>query len=247
MTPDRYASVPERITWTVGFRLPIDKHVLGALSTFASFKTGKQAQMSLDALSKRARTNRRTLQRALRRLEADGFVSATRRLGAPTRYDINLDLLASCWTPVQSLLKTSGLGDSRVTPGDDMRVTPLPREGGDTGVTRSPVRTDPLYKDPLYKESPALRATLPPEQLSFGPLSLTEDEMRVYRARSQRNVGEPCQCPECREAGVTHLRRVRVPADDFCSEPRWLHGEDLRRWWATHDRELAEIRERLAR
>lgn len=36
----------------------------------------------------------------------------------------------------------------------------------------------------------------------------------------------PCACPECRQAGVTDLERVRDPQTG-----RLLHGSELRRWY----------------
>ena len=50
------------------------------------------------------------------------------------------------------------------------------------------------------------------------------------------NLGAPCACLECQAAGVTHLRVVTVPPDEFVSAPHVLHGEALRRWWDARDR-----------
>jgi hypothetical protein len=98
MSGDRtYASVPERITWTTGFRCATDKLVLGALSTFANFETGKGARVSLKKLCARAELQRRTVYRALQRLEADGWIIATRRHRHATTRDIAIDRLAPHW------------------------------------------------------------------------------------------------------------------------------------------------------
>lgn len=61
------------------------------------------------------------------------------------------------------------------------------------------------------------------------------------------NVGATCDCLECRAAGVTHLRRVRVPDEWADGRPRWLHGDELRAWHAARDRALAELHTRLHR
>jgi hypothetical protein len=71
--------------------------------------------------------------------------------------------------------------------------------------------------------------------------------MRVYHARQRLNVGETCGCLDCQAAGVTHLRRVRVPPDEYCSRPRWLHGAELRTWHAERDAALAAARVQLRR
>jgi hypothetical protein len=98
MSGDRgYASVPERITWTTGFRSPTDALVLGALSTFANFETGKGARMSVKKLCARAGLKRSTVLRALRRLEADGWIVATRHHRHATVRDIVVDRLAPHW------------------------------------------------------------------------------------------------------------------------------------------------------
>jgi hypothetical protein len=55
------------------------------------------------------------------------------------------------------------------------------------------------------------------------------------------HIGHPCDCPECREAGVTHLALVRVPPDEYCSVPHWLHGRALGRWWAARAETLCVI------
>lgn len=36
----------------------------------------------------------------------------------------------------------------------------------------------------------------------------------------------PCECPACRQAGVSHLEMVR---DGNTHE--WLHGQELRKWY----------------
>lgn len=175
MSSDRYASVPERITWTTGFRLPVDKAVLGTLSTFANFRTGKHADMALPTLVDRAQMSRSTVLRALERLIADEWVFARRRHRRPTVYDINVDKLATHWMEAEVVAGLSVTGDTQekslgVT-GEQLSVT------GDTqtpvlsvtGDTPSPVRTDPLL-DPQYL---ALRADpSTPQQLAFSPMAI---------------------------------------------------------------------------
>lgn len=59
------------------------------------------------------------------------------------------------------------------------------------------------------------------------------------------NVGTTCSCLECRAAGVTHLKLIRVPPDQFCSRRRWLHGEELRVWYEAREQGLAAARAAL--
>lgn len=59
--------------------------------------------------------------------------------------------------------------------------------------------------------------------------------MRNRPPLASDNVGAPCNCLLCQEADATHLKTVRVPADEFHPKPRWLHGEELKAWWAARD------------
>jgi hypothetical protein len=199
MSDDRYHSVPERITWTTGFRLPIDKHVLGVLSTFANFRTGKHADMYLDTLVGRARIERRRVIRSLRRLEADGWIEARRRHRRPTIYDINVDRLATHWMQAKLV---EPLSDTRVTQepglsdtGDTQDAISLSDTGdrlsdtgdtqeavlSDTGVTpRSPVRSDPQ----LDHKEPALRAASPDQTETPTPTLFADTEAKVERAKA---------------------------------------------------------------
>src|SRR6185503_18698456 len=105
---ERYHSIPERIAWTSGFRLPVDAFVLGKLSMFASFKTGLRARMRLDKLvAQCAPLSRSTVLRALQRLEADGFIKAWRQHRRPTVYDICVERLAPDWRGVKLLNRTT--------------------------------------------------------------------------------------------------------------------------------------------
>ena len=54
--------------------------------------------------------------------------------------------------------------------------------------------------------------------------------------------GPCCTCLDCTAAGVTDLPSVRVPPDQFCSTRRWLHGEELRAWYAARDRAWRDMR-----
>lgn len=65
---------------------------------------------------------------------------------------------------------------------------------------------------------------------------------RRIGSRITDNVGTTCSCLECRAAGADHLDRVRVPPDAFCSTPRWLHGEELRAWYAARDDAIARAK-----
>jgi hypothetical protein len=174
MTGREYASVPERITWTTGFRQPVDKYVLGVLSTFANFRTGQRADMSLHTLVTRAKLERRRVIRSLRRLIDDGWITAERRHRRPTIYHINIDRLATHWMEAkvvaplsdtrvtQDVSSSSGLSDTGVTQEPVLSDTGVTQGIGlsdtgvtqepvlsDTGVTPSPVRTDPLYDEEL--------------------------------------------------------------------------------------------------
>jgi hypothetical protein len=123
-----YASVPERITWTTGFRCATDKLVLGALSTFANFETGKGARVRVNKLAARAELPKRTVQRGLHRLEADGWIVAVRRQhkGA-TAWDIQIDRLATTWVAMKAVGVMSSFpqGDKNlnVTSGAQLNAT----------------------------------------------------------------------------------------------------------------------------
>jgi len=230
-----YRSVAELIAGATGFRLPVDKHVLAVLSTFANYRTGAHANMALKTLARRAAIPRSTLCRALKRLREDRWIRDTRRHRLPTSYDINLDLLKACWTPVEKLLTEAGL-----RPTGETQLSP-------TGETPSPVRTDP----PRTREE-AARGAAPPIQLTFGPSGRTA--MRYWRNKHGRRpplpgdaIGSGCSCEECRAAGVTHLARVKVPPDQYSSVYRWLHGEQLKQWYAERDRALAAMQAAVRR
>ncbi len=88
------ASIAERIAWTTALR-PVDARVLQALATFAHFESGQRAFMGMDKLVARAGLAKRTVERALQHLEAEGWIVATRRHRHATRYDIEVDRLAT--------------------------------------------------------------------------------------------------------------------------------------------------------
>lgn len=49
-------------------------------------------------------------------------------------------------------------------------------------------------------------------------------------------------------AGVTHLPSIHVPRDEFHVKARWLHGDELKAYYAAKDAaltSLAELRKRL--
>lgn len=43
-------------------------------------------------------------------------------------------------------------------------------------------------------------------------------------------IGAPCRCPECFQAGVSEKELRRDPRSG-----EWLHGQNLRRWYAARD------------
>ena len=49
-------------------------------------------------------------------------------------------------------------------------------------------------------------------------------------------IQPPCSCPECHQAGVSHLRVRRDPYSG-----RLLHGYSLRRWYEAQARFMAEL------
>jgi hypothetical protein len=202
--PKAYASVCERITWTKGFTVPIDKHVLGTLATFANFKTGIRAEMRLELLIERSGIPRATLSRSLQRLKREGWVTARLRHRHPTSYDINLDRLATTWktekakaeddlSPTSETQDTSG--DIDLSPTSETQEYRLSATSetqtpdlSPTSETPSPVRTDPQYvHDPQVTP---LRGGSPPtlpmaavasigesgeaKQLNFGPVPVPE-------------------------------------------------------------------------
>src|SRR5262249_30918810 len=117
---DSYASVIERIAWTKGFTVPIDKLVLESLSTFANFKTGIRANMRLELLVERSGIPRRTVQRSLQRLTQEGWIVAHLWHRHPTSYDINLDKLATTWlTPAKVANGLCATDGAQVTNDDE--------------------------------------------------------------------------------------------------------------------------------
>jgi hypothetical protein len=48
-------------------------------------------------------------------------------------------------------------------------------------------------------------------------------------------LGTPCTCLACVTAGISDRPTAYVPADERVPKPRWIHGEELRRWWAARD------------
>ena len=50
-------------------------------------------------------------------------------------------------------------------------------------------------------------------------------------------IGSACDCPECRQAGVTHLRLRRDPHTGA-----WLHGARLRSWYAAKAAFIADVK-----
>jgi len=169
VTDLRYLSVPERITFTTGFRCATDKLVLGALSTFADFKTGRGARMSLPALVSRAQLPLRTVERGLHRLEADGWIVAvTRRRRHATVWNITLDRLATNW--VNARLVSSGIA---ATGGGHSSAIAATGGGQDPGIAATSGGQNPCTSDP--QRTTGARARGAPEQLAFGPMDAAPD------------------------------------------------------------------------
>jgi hypothetical protein len=55
-------------------------------------------------------------------------------------------------------------------------------------------------------------------------------------------VGPPCDCPDCRQAGVTDLNTKRDPWTG-----KWLHGYDLKRLYEAQQKFLREARAAVGR
>jgi len=173
----RYASVPERITWTAGFHNGVDKHVLGVLSTFANFKTGKGARMSIPALAMRAGMERRRVERALQRLTAGRWVFPHKRHRHATNWDINLDRLATNWVGAKMVTRadkdltvnSDGLNrthDLTVNP-DALTVT---IDGQPPDLTVKIDGPIPCTSDPLLEP----QRTGDPQQLTLPPGDITD-------------------------------------------------------------------------
>lgn len=189
MSGDRsYASVPERITWTSGFHNGTDKIVLGALSMFANFETGKGARVRVNKLAARAELEPRTVQRSLHRLEAGGWIVAVRRQHKrATAWDINVDRLATTWVAMKAVggvmpsfpQGAQALNDKSDVQLDDKMIAQLNDKTDVQGarlnvktVVQEPIlerqncRADPQYvpdqipREDLIPSAPALRAGL---------------------------------------------------------------------------------------
>jgi len=171
---DRYHSIPERITWTAGFRVATDKHILGVLSTFASFKTGRGARMSIPALVARAGLPQRTVERALHRLEVDRWIVARRRHRHATAWDINVDQLATSWggstkmvtRPDTNLTATYGGQENLSATGDALTATSGGQDADLTATSGGPI---PCTSDPLSDHkgtgTTAVQLSLPPQDV----------------------------------------------------------------------------------
>lgn len=84
----------DRIERTPGLR-PVDRQVLKALATFTDFETGKNAHPKIKSLVARARLPKRTVERSLQHLRADGWTVARPWHRHATTYDIVLDRLVA--------------------------------------------------------------------------------------------------------------------------------------------------------
>ena len=205
VTVDRYPSVPERITWTTGFRVTTDKAILGALSTFANFRTGKAARMSIQALTMRSGFPRRTVERALQRLEADGWIVAHRYHRHATSWDINVDRLAENWVGAKVVSDRSAvLTDLTATGGGQEDQTPitltatgggqdpdLTATGGGqdpdlTATGGGPIPCTSVIPCRTDHKEPALRAVRADTFGTTTPTLFAETEAKVDAAKSER-------------------------------------------------------------
>jgi len=230
---DKYPSVFERITWATGFRLAIDKHVLGALSAFANFRTGKGACPTVDALAARAKVPRSTLLRSMARLNADGWIQATRRHRRPTSYDIVVDKLPMHWLEaklVKGLSPTGETQDPVLSPtGGTQLTTSLSLTNGQvsptgetqdavlgpagetqteilspTGETPSPVRTEIPSTEEIPRVDPQ---SAPARRAGSFPLlrAATPTLFPIAKAKVEGRNGTD---------GTTAPRDADVPTDD---------------------------------
>jgi len=236
---ERYPSVPERITWTTGFRVATDKSVLGTLSTFANFRTGKAARMSLRALTMRSGLPRRTVQRALQRLEADGWIVGHRSHRHATSWDINIERLAENWVGAKVVSDRSDvLTDLSATGGaqeEEFRFV-LSATGGaqdpDLSATGGAQHSDlsatggaPIpctYVDPLYADhkEPALRAASPKNSETSTTTGVATNEAKGDDGTPQQltfgphDVRPPPHDPNWTQRFAETLRTaLRTPAD----------------------------------
>lgn len=56
------------------------------------------------------------------------------------------------------------------------------------------------------------------------------------------NIGAVCGCFECREAGVQFEPQRKVPADQYHTKPRWIHGYELKAWLEAREQARQQIR-----
>jgi hypothetical protein len=92
-------SLAERIALTHGFRTSSDKAVLLGLASFAHFELGTNAHPNIDTLRARVPDlTKRTVERCLVRLEADGWIEGIHQHRRPTNYRICVERLATSAT-----------------------------------------------------------------------------------------------------------------------------------------------------
>jgi hypothetical protein len=91
------------------------------------------------------------------------------------------------------------------------------------------------------------------------PLAPSE-AAEYFDAERRKWEGEPCSCRRCQEAGVTHrLLRYAPETDDedrdlrgligerIVTRGRWLHGEELRRFYDVRDSFTAQLQAFIGR
>jgi hypothetical protein len=197
---EKYPSVFERVIWTNGFTLAIDKHVLGTLAKFADFKTGKGARPSVAALAKRAEVKRSTLMRSLRRLEDEGWIRAHRQHRWPTAYDIQIDKLDPHWREAKLVHSLS--------PTDDTQIADLSPTGGTQFMTSLSPTGEPL-RPTGETQTPDLSPTDDTQIADLSPTGGTPSPVRTDPQVQRSPVLIPSSAPALR-AGVLPIDRRRT-------------------------------------
>lgn len=134
------------LCYEVKFGCPTTKSVAVALADHAS-QDGSKAFPSVKLLADKCEVSPRTIQRALRRLEAMGVLVIVREGGCGPRdtreWKFDLHLLRTIAATETKEIMHSDKGDKMAPLTDELRVTPVTPKGdtddnkGDTGVTRT--------------------------------------------------------------------------------------------------------------
>lgn len=157
-------SIVERIALTTGFRTSSDSRVLAALASFAHFETGCNAHPNIDHLRARVPDlTKRTVERCLVRLEADGWIEGRHQHRRPTNYRICLERLATSATMAKVVDAPSLLNRQSVGQREEILTDTLSRLTDSLSGLTDKVSDHPdLYPD-LYPSAPALSAPASPD------------------------------------------------------------------------------------